>query len=399
MNPAIQRLYHIAQQPHRLIVGLMSGTSLDGLDVALCRFAGSGASTQVELLAFKSVEYQGTEIDEIRKVFSKREADLQQVCLLNAWIGRLHAHIINKCLEEWGYNSSQIDIIASHGQTIYHAPKRLHGIEYMPDATLQIGDGDHIATLTGIITLSDFRQKHVAGGGEGAPLAVYGDYILFSKKGEDRILLNIGGISNFTYLPGNLDASSIFSSDIGPGNTLIDAYVRRHFNKPYDEGGHIAAQGKVNSALLEKLKVHPFFTEALPKSTGPELFSLAYVEDALQQSQQTSVAPQDIIATLTRLTAEAIADAINNSFEAEAELSLFMSGGGMHNKCLTGYLHELLPHVNLATTADLHISPDAKEAVLFATLANEALASPEPLFGNNRPGLPGVQMGKISLPS
>jgi anhydro-N-acetylmuramic acid kinase len=400
MNPDIQRLYQIAHKPRRLIIGLMSGTSLDGLDIALCRFTGCGTSTQVEVLAYRSIHYQEAEKQEIRKVFSKREADLQQVCLLNAWIGRMHAQMVNDALQEWGYTADQIDAIASHGQTIYHAPKRLHGLTHFPDATLQIGDGDHIATLTGIITLSDFRQKHVAGGGEGAPLAVYGDYILFSKGGEDRILLNIGGIANFTYLPGNLDTSLLFSTDVGPGNTLIDAYVRKHFNRPYDEGGEIAAQGKINIELLQALKAHPFFMEALPKSTGPELFSMAYVEEAQQKSQATAISPQDLVATLTRLSAECIADAISNSsISSDARLHLYMSGGGMHNTYLTNTLRELLPHVRINTTEALHISPDAKEAVLFATLANEALAGEGSLFGNGRPGLPGLQMGKISLPS
>src|SRR5947208_4927537 len=143
-------------------------------------------------------------------------------------------------------NRGTVDLIASHGQTIYHAPKYLHGFEKFSNATLQIGDGDHLAVKTGIITISDFRQKHVAAGGEGAPLAVYGDYLIFSKKGENRILLNIGGIANFTYLPGDLDATKVFSTDTGTGNTLMDAYMQSHYpGRYFDEGATVATAGKI----------------------------------------------------------------------------------------------------------------------------------------------------------
>jgi anhydro-N-acetylmuramic acid kinase len=225
MNPSVEKFNQIASKEERLIVGLMSGTSLDGLDVALCRFRGDGLQTSVQLLAFRTVSYTEDIKARIQSVFAKKQADLQQVCLLNAWIGLLHAEMVLSSLHKWNYHPGQVDLIASHGQTIYHAPKSLHHLPDYPNATLQIGDGDHIAVRTGIITLSDFRQKHIAAGGEGAPLAVYGDYLLFSRKDEDRILLNMGGIANFTYLPGDLNANRIFSTDVGPGNTLIDAFT------------------------------------------------------------------------------------------------------------------------------------------------------------------------------
>src|SRR4029079_4804178 len=154
---------------------------------------------------------------------------LEKVCLLNEWVAIQHAAIINECLQKWGYSKNDIDLIASHGQTIYHAPKFLHAREKFPNATLQIGDGDHIAVNTGIITLSDFRQKHIAAGGEGAPLALYGDYCLFSKAGDARVMLNMGGISSFTFLPATLDATAVYVTDTGPGNTLLDAFARALF--------------------------------------------------------------------------------------------------------------------------------------------------------------------------
>jgi anhydro-N-acetylmuramic acid kinase len=372
----------------------MSGTSLDGLDVALCRFRGDGLQTFVQLLAFQTVSYTEDIKTRIQLVFAKKQVDLQQVCLLNAWLGILHADMILSCLQTWNYQPSQIDLIASHGQTIYHTPKSLHALPDYPNATLQIGDGDHIAVRTGIITLSDFRQKHIAAGGEGAPLAVYGDYLLFSRKDEDRVLLNMGGIANFTFLPGDLNAHRIFSTDVGPGNTLIDAFTRRYFpGKAFDENGEIAASGTVNHYLLEALLDHPFFAAPFPKTTGPELFSTGYVQQKQAQSNTHELTPEDLIATLTRFSAQGIAQSIQRSF-TKAKPVVYMSGGGMHNPVLVKGLQELLPGFPFRDTAALGVLPDAKEAVLFAVLANEAVAGGRTNFGN----LPNVTMGKVSFP-
>src|SRR5690606_11850703 len=195
MNPSVEKLYHIGQKESRLIIGLMAGTSLDGLDIALCRFTGSGLTTSIELLAFETTPFEEDFKAEIRRVFAKKEVDFHHLCMLNPWIGNFHGDFILDCLKKRGTNASEIDLIASHGQTVMHMPKRLHKISKFPNATLQIGDGDHLARKTGIITLSDFRQKHCAAGGEGAPLALYGDYLLFGSSEENRILINIGGIA------------------------------------------------------------------------------------------------------------------------------------------------------------------------------------------------------------
>ncbi|MFY7889634.1 MAG: anhydro-N-acetylmuramic acid kinase, partial [Spirosomataceae bacterium] len=228
MNVQIEQLYQLAKKESRTIIGLMSGTSLDGLDIALCQISGSGETTKVTVLHSTTVDYSEDIKVEIRKVFAQREIDFRHLALLNEWIGLLHADMILSSLQSWNIQPETVDLIASHGQTVMHAPKQLHGIEKFPNATLQIGDGDHIAVKTGIITISDFRQKHVATGGEGAPLAVYGDYFLFSKKGEHRILLNMGGIANFTYLPADLDPTKVFVTDTGTSNTLLDAFVRKY---------------------------------------------------------------------------------------------------------------------------------------------------------------------------
>ena len=182
MNPQLSKLHSIGLRTSRRIIGLMSGTSLDGLDVALCRIGGSGLDTQVELEYFTTVPYEEDFKEKIRAVFAKKEISFEHLCLLNPYIGNQHGAMILRCLATWGVLPEDVDLIASHGQTVYHAPQKQHGLIEYPNATLQIGDGDHIAVTTGIITLSDFRQKHIAAGGEGAPLAVYGDYLYFSKK-------------------------------------------------------------------------------------------------------------------------------------------------------------------------------------------------------------------------
>jgi anhydro-N-acetylmuramic acid kinase len=400
MNQNIDKLYKIAQKEERLIIGLMSGTSMDGLDVALCKFRDSGGNTEVNIIAFETVGFTEDIKDEIRKIFAKSTIEFQQLCMLNPWIGNLHAEIVNDCLKKWNISSEDVDLIASHGQTVFHAPKILHGLEKFPNATLQIGDGDHIAVKTGIITFSDFRQKHCAAGGEGAPLAVYGDYLIFSKRDENRILLNMGGIANFTYLAGNLDANEVFATDTGPGNTLIDAYVKKHFGLPYDDNAKIASRGIVNQELLKELKNDKFFEDksgdvTLPKTTGPELFNLEYLKNAQEKSKTLEHSHEDILATLCRFSAETIAEAILQ-FKSNS-CKIYGSGGGVHNPLIMSNLRELLPNFDFQKTDDLGIAGDAKEAVLFATLANEAIAGGQTNFGS-RQGVPSVSMGKISFP-
>ncbi|MGE8341402.1 MAG: anhydro-N-acetylmuramic acid kinase [Flavobacterium sp.] len=401
MNKNITALYTIAQKETRKILGLMSGTSLDGLDIALCAVSGSGENTNVKILEFETISYSEDIKNEIRKVFAKKTIDFQHLALLNEWIGILHSGMINHCLSKWNISSSEVDLIASHGQTVLHAPKFLHQQEKFPNATLQIGDGDHIAVKTGIITLSDFRQKHVAAGGEGAPLAVYGDYLLFGKKGENRIMLNMGGIGNYTYLPASLNAEEVFVTDTGTANTLIDIFTKHYFpEKSYDKDAEIAQQGTVNQELLNELKKDDFFQKSFPKSIGQELFNFDFVQSALVKCSLENISASDLLATLTRLSAETIAEAIfftikNTPIPAE-DFHIYMSGGGTNNPLLVKWLKELLP-CQFHTSDDLGILSDAKEAVLFALLANETVSGGDYNFGNSK-GIPSVTMGKISFP-
>ena len=406
MNPALTHLYQIAQQPSRRIIGLMSGTSLDGLDVALCRLHGHGTATRLELEQFATVPYDEDIRHRIRQVFAGGTAgqiSLEYLTLLNPWLGRLHADMVLECLRQWQVASTDIDLLASHGQTVYHAPAHQH---QHPDfagqnATLQLGDGDQLAVRTGIITLSDFRQKHIAAGGEGAPLAAYGDYLLLSSPDEERLLLNLGGIANFTYLPRTgQDSSTAFSTDTGPGNTLLDATVRAHYpGLAYDEDGRLAAAGTVHKQLLTALLEHPFFGAPLPKTTGPELFGLAYLRHAQEHSGTLALGIEDLLATLAELSAIGVARAAQQVFGAHPALAVYTSGGGAHNPVLRAALARHLPACRFATTNALGILPDAKEAILFAVLANEAVSGQPVAIGAGRQRVPAVSMGKISWPA
>lgn len=372
----------------------MSGTSLDGLDIALCRLKNSGLATQAEIIDFETIPYDISFKNEIKQICFKQQIDLEKLCLLNEEIGKLHGNLIKQFLIGRNIDAVTIDLIASHGQTVFHSPKRLRKTDDYGNATLQIGDADQIATITGIITLADFRQKNIANGNEGAPLAIYGDYLLFNSDKKSRVLLNIGGIANFTLLNKGESFENVLSTDTGAGNTLMDQYVAQNFeDQQYDKNAEIALKGKVDSSLLDALLNHSFFDASLPKTTGPELFNLTYLNQALQNSGNSNLPHQDILATLNRFTAEGIAIAIKKA-NCPTESIVYLSGGGAHNPLLTANLKNLLPNLTFKNLSALGINPDAKEALLFAILANETIAGNQAVFGKKS-----LSMGKISLPN
>jgi anhydro-N-acetylmuramic acid kinase len=398
MNRNIQLLDTIARKKVRTIIGLMSGTSLDGLDVAVCNIEGSGKNTKLDLRQFVTVPYEEDFKEEVKTVFSKEEVNLQKLCLLNEWIGKQHASMIKKCLNNWKIVVEEVDIIASHGQTVYHAPLSLHGLEKYGNGTLQIGDGDHIAVNTGILTISDFRQKHLAAGGEGAPLAAYGDYLLFMEEDTDVILLNIGGIANFTFLPANIKDGRMFSSDTGPGNTMMDAWMQENFpGNSYDLDAVVAKTGTVSEPLLKSLMDNDFLQAPLPKTTGPELFNLTYLKNALKHTGVEKLSVADVMATLNRFSAKTIADAIL-PLVSKKPCKIYSSGGGMHNPLLMDYLKHEIKGATIDSTDKKNINPDAKEAILFAILANECIAGNASEFVSGINNFPPVSMGKISFP-
>jgi anhydro-N-acetylmuramic acid kinase len=380
MSSNATKLYEIANKKSRNIIGLMSGTSLDGLDIALVNIEAFGSDTKCKSINFKTVNYSDEEREKINKIFTKSMIDLQYLTVLNEWIGRLHGDMINATLAEWGIDYREIDLIASHGQTIYHAPNSLHQLkDFNFDATLQIGDGDHIAVTTGIITLADFRQKHIAKGGEGAPLALYGDCILLSDPVRQRILLNLGGISNYTYIPNQLSTFIAEASDIGPGNTLIDLLSKKFYNLSYDNDGAIGKSGFLNQALLDSMIEDEFFDLPYPKSTGQEYFNEKWLDSHVQKICP-SISNDDLMCTVTHLTANSIAICLNDLMAKYGPCDLFISGGGALNKFLVELFHQYIPNTKIAFSDELGVPYDAKEAILFAVLANECLCNPDPSY-------------------
>jgi anhydro-N-acetylmuramic acid kinase len=388
MNPNIEGLYRIAGSHERTIVGLMSGTSVDGLDIAVCKITGSGNRTKINVTHHTTIPYDAAFKAVIAQIFSIKNVNLEEVTLLHAHIARVHASMVLSALASWGIQASGIDLIASHGQTIYHAPASMHKQSMYGNATLQIGDGDIISTATGIITISDFRQKHIAAGGEGAPLALFGDTILFASENENRILLNMGGIANFTYLPAG-QTTSIISTDVGPANTLIDSYVKANYaGLSYDANGEIASSGTINEAFVKAVLAHPFFSAAFPKTIGPELFNLDFIAAAYKSAGIVTMAHQDMVASLSYITARVITDGIHKIVgDVNKEIVIYASGGGIHNAYIMQQLQNLCTNASFKNLETLGVHPDAKEAVLFAILANEAVA-----------GSPTLSMGKISFP-
>lgn len=375
MNKQLLRLIEIAQKPTKKIIGLMSGTSLDGLDIALCSFKWKNP----ELLEFKTVEYSNELRSRIRAIQSQSEVNLQEVCVLHTELAHLYSELVLTTLQEWKIDPQEVDLIASHGQTIFHHPN-----EKM-NSTLQIVDGDHIAEKTGIITVSDFRQKHVAQGGEGAPLAQIMDEALFQSEQKNRLLLNLGGIANFTWLPALESNNEILTSDIGPANTLINEAMKKYFDKPFDEDGKVAAEGKVHPELLKYLLLEPYFRKPFPKTTGQEDFNLHLVEK-LMEGYQIELKPKDLVATLTHLTIQSITRTFDKVI-GEEKFELFVTGGGVHNSVIMDGLKARLPKAEFKDLEELGFSGDAKEAVLMAFLANECVVGGE------------WELGKVSLPS
>lgn len=414
MNPQLRELVNIASKKNRRIIGLMSGTSMDGLDIALCRLSGSGPETVFELEAFESVSYPDDVHHQLVSFARSDCLDPQLLCVWHTWLAHIHADYINSALGSWGISAKEVDLIASHGQTLYHAPKHKHQMPGMPNATMQIGDGDQIAQKTGIITISDFRQRDTARGNEGAPLAAYGDYLLFSDPGKHRILLNIGGMSNVTWLPMGSVAFPPLSFDTGPGNTLMDAVVRRHFTgMRYDKGGSLAAMGISQEGLLDELKSHPYFQKEAPKTTGFEVFHLDWVDECMVKTglilehdipeagspddvfsadgkgnMNGRIRAVDLLATLSRLTIETIADPILKILPKGEPAEVYVSGGGANNdELMRGFAVKLDP-VPVRRTDDLGVSADAKEALFFAALANELVCGDDTR----------LHLGKISFP-
>ncbi len=380
--------YDLLQKEKKTVIGLMSGTSADGVDVAIVEVTGSGLTTEISLIAFETIPYKPEIRDRIFDLFSVETARVDEICTMNFVLGKLFAESALAVLEKVGIAPTQVDLIGSHGQTIHHMPSA------PSPGTLQIAEPAVIAHETGIPTIADFRVADVAAGGEGAPLIAYPDYMLFHHSTQTIGLLNIGGIANLTVLPAGCGIEAVQASDTGPGNMVLDACVEKITDgtKQFDENGDLARQGTVCIDLLETWLAHPFFELIPPKTTGREMFGTSFADACFQQINAHGISEYDGLATLTALTAESIAQYYKYFVEAKSPLDiLYVSGGGAQNPLMIRGLAETFDPIPVVDVAEKGISGDAKEAIAFAILANEALHAN---FGNV-PNATGASRGKI----
>lgn len=359
----------------RLVVGLMSGTSLDGVDAALARLRGSGASLEIELLAFISLPYK----DDLRQLIFKNSqpasSSVLEISQLNVRLSHVYADVVKQLLREAGVALELIDAVGCHGQTIYHVPDAEDCAGMPTRSTLQIGDPSTLANVLNTTVVGDFRLADMAFGGQGAPLVPYFDYVYFSDPSENRALLNIGGIGNLSVIPAGAGSDNIIAFDTGPGNMVIDAVVQHFWGEPYDASGRYAASGQPNEQLLNTLLESPYYQRVPPKSTGREYFNQSYVDDVLSRAQVLSMdKPEDIVATVSCLTIETIARAFESFIQPGIEVArVIVSGGGVHNTFIMNGLAERLKPVQVQSMQDFGLDPDAKEALCFAVLAHETL--------------------------
>ncbi|MBT1444473.1 anhydro-N-acetylmuramic acid kinase [Shewanella sp. JM162201] len=335
-----------------LFIGLMSGTSMDGVDAVLVDFAGA----EPKLVAAHTEAIPEHLLKGLQRLCQPGQDEINRLGRLDRSVGSLFAKAVNNLLQKAGVEAKDITAIGSHGQTVRHMPNLEVGF------TLQIGDPNTIAAETGIDVIADFRRKDIALGGQGAPLVPAFHQQVFAKDGQCRIILNIGGIANITFLPGNADA--VLGFDTGPGNTLIDAWVQEVRQQPFDADGAFADSGNTNDKLLTQLLSHPYFALSHPKSTGRELFNRAWLEQQLEDFANLDEA--DIQSTLLDLTCRSIAqDIYKLSWEGE----LFVCGGGALNGALVRRLGALLPGYSIETTSALGVDPKWVEGIAFAWLA------------------------------
>jgi len=381
-----------------LVVGLMSGTSMDGITAALVDIRdlpGGSEKLRVELVAHETVPFS-MELRE-RLITLSESGSIQELCVLNFYLGELFADAALRVIKKAGKCPHEVDLIGSHGQTVCHLPRGLDAAgEFSRPSTLQIGEIDVIAERTGITTVGDFRPRDMAAGGEGAPLIPYVDYVLFADPERSRVLLNIGGIANVTYLPAGVDLNGVKAFDTGPGNMVIDRIVQEVSGgkKRFDMDGAMAASGRIDQEFLRELMQHPFIHRPPPKSTGREEFGESFANQLFKEARRRGLGPEDLVATVTAFTVESIVENCRRFLGPFEEL--IASGGGAYNLTIMRWLAERLPGVKVTTTEEYGIPVQAKEAVGFAVLAYQALKKRP----NNVPAATGakkhVVIGKIA---
>ena len=392
----MEQLKKLEKQTLR-VIGLMSGTSADGMDAALTEITGSGTETRVRTLGFVSLPYPDEIRREILRLVSGTEGGSRDLCLFSFLLGELGLEACRAVCEEAGVDPAEIDLVGSHGQTLYHLPEAQPYVGRMIRGTLQLGEASVIAEGLGCPVVSDFRTRDFAAGGQGAPLVPYTEYLLYRREKETVGLQNIGGIGNLTVLPKGAGPDDTVAFDTGPGNMVMDQITERLTGGAlrYDEGGEMAARGQCSEGLLRWLLEDPWLRLPPPKSTGREVYGAPYVDRLMEKGKELGLSGTDILATATRFTAACIGLAVRELCPVAPE-ELVVGGGGSRNPTL---LRDIRREVSIPVlrNEDLGLNSDAKEAVAFAILANECVRGRQ----NNMPSVTGaahpVVMGKISL--
>jgi len=395
----ITDLQKVSLKKKKIAIGLMSGTSLDGVDTVLLEIYNSGKNTKLKQISFITYPFPKGLKQKLLDNSIINGGNVSDICRLNFLIAHIYAEAVKSICKKAKINLSRIDFIGSHGQTIHHLPQKKNYFGYKFGSTLQIGDPSVIAKLTGILTVGDFRTGDIALGGEGAPLVPYFDYIMFHSNKLNRALLNIGGISNITILNKNGKSIDILAFDTGPGNMMIDLLAKKFFNFDFDKNGNYASQGKINSKLLNNIKkLDKFIEETPPKSTGREYYGKDFLSPLLRKYKKLS--REDWLSTITDFTAYGVYRNYEKFIKSDTEIDeLYVSGGGAKNKFLIFSLKKYFgKEIKIKSIKELGISSDAKEAICFAVLANETLSGNP----NNIPRVTGASrktiLGKICLP-
>ncbi len=358
----------------KIVIGLLSGTSVDAVDAILLQISGSGVNSKIKVIDFTSHLIPEKIRLAVFKNSDKKTAKIVDICRLNVILGAIFSDAVLKLLKKNRLTANNIDIIGSHGQTIHHLPEKDNFGGFRVKSTMQIGDPSIIANLTGITTVGDFRIADCAVDGDGAPLVPYLDHILFTHKTRNRALLNIGGISNITVLKKNASKKDVFAFDTGPGNMLIDGFMYHMFSKKFDKNGVIALKGKVNIELFTYLaKIDKCYSVAPPKSTGREHYGMEFQKKILNKFSKLN--KNDFVRTITEFTAFTIWHNYVNFIEPVCSIDeLIVSGGGSENPVLMKSLKNYFRGISVTKLKQNGITAHNKEAVLFAVLANECIS-------------------------
>lgn len=350
-------------------IGIMSGTSLDGVDTVLVEIENHGINTKLKVIEYNEYPMPASTRMKIKQVCDEKNSHVDLICSLNFEIGYLFVEAVKRLLEKANFNSSQLDFIATHGQTIYHIPFQR---DDLISSTLQIGEPAILAYEFNTTVISNFRVMDMAAKGQGAPLVPYSEYILYSEKGKNIALQNIGGIGNVTLLNEDLDIDHIEAFDTGPGNMMINEACRLLYNQPFDHDGYHASQGHIIDEMLEELMNHPYMNKLPPKSTGREEFGENYVKELIEK--YNGYDKNDYIKTFTYFTAKSIEYHYRRDIMSKCHLDkVIVGGGGSHNQTLMKMIKTLLYDIEVYTQDEIGYSSDAKEAIAFAILGNETL--------------------------